>query len=230
MMLPISVVATFIAAILAGCVAGGRGGVAAAFSTFATCRRTHNLASMQLSTSDTTAGGGGGKRTTSEELIPREILFGNPENTSPLLSPDGSHLAYLAPSPDGVMNIFIRSLLDVDKTTTTTTDEVRKDRMITNEPKRAIRSLAWAYDSSTILYMQDNDGDENFHLFAVYNATATTPTSDNDDDSNNSIPQARDLTPGKNVKAQNIFTNYRYPNEIMVGTNQRNSKCFDMYR
>ena len=126
------------------------------------------------------------------------------------------------------MNIFIRSLLDVDKTTTTTTDEVRKDRMITNEPKRAIRSLAWAYDSSTILYMQDNDGDENFHLFAVYNAT-TTPTSDNDD-GNNSIPQARDLTPGKNVKAQNIFTNYRYPNEIMVGTNQRNSKCFDMYR
>ena len=72
--------------------------------------------------------------------------------------------------------------------------------MITNEPKRAIRSLAWAYDSSTILYMQDNDGDENFHLFAVYNAT-TTPTSD----SSNSIPQARDLTPGKNVKAQNIF-------------------------
>ena len=151
-----------------------------------------------------------------------DALFGNPENTSPLLSPDGSHLAYLAPSPDGVMNIFIRSLLDDN-------DKVKKDRMITNEPKRAIRSLAWAYDSSTILYMQDNDGDENFHLFAVYNAT-TTPTSDNDDDSNNSIPQARDLTPGKNVKAQNIFTNYRYPNEIMVGTNQRNSKCFDMYR
>ena len=222
MMLPTSVVAPFIAAILAGCTAGG-GGVTA-FSTVATTsRRTQNLAlaPMQLSTTDTTAGG---KRTTSEELIPREILFGNPENTSPLLSPDGSHLAYLAPSPDGVMNIFVRSLVAVDKTTTT--DEIKKDRMITNEPKRAIRSLAWAYDSSTILYMQDNDGDENFHLFAVYNAT--TPTSD--DDSNISIPQARDLTPGKNVKAQNIFTNYRYPNEIMVGTNQRNSKCFDMYR
>lgn len=77
--------------------------------------------------------------------------------------------------------------------------------MITNEPKRAIRSLAWAYDSSTILYMQDNDGDENFHLFAVYNATTPTTSDDDDDDSNNSIPQARDLTPGKNVKAQNIF-------------------------
>ena len=84
------------------------------------------------------------KRTTSEELIPREVLFGNPENTSPLLSPDGKYLAYLSPSPDGVMNIFIRdlSLPNADKTT---------DRMITNEPKRAIRSLSWAYDSQTIL-------------------------------------------------------------------------------
>ena len=101
------------------------------------------------------------QRTTSEELIPREILFGNPENISPLLSPNGKYLAYLAPSDEfDVMNIFIRdlSLPNPDKS---------QDRMITNEPKRAIRSVAWAYDNETIFYMNDNDGDENFHLFAV---------------------------------------------------------------
>jgi dipeptidyl aminopeptidase/acylaminoacyl peptidase len=155
------------------------------------------------------------KRTTSEELIPREILFGNPENTSPILSPDGKNLAYLAPSPNGVMNIFIRNLLangEGDKS---------KDRMITNEPKRAIRSVAWAYDSETILFMNDFDGDENFHLFAV-DALG--------DDDDGTIPTPRDLTPGKDVKAQNIITNYRYPNEILVGTNQRDPKTFDMYR
>jgi len=97
-------------------------------------------------------------------------------------------------------------------------------RMITNSPKRAIRSLAWAYDSSTIFYMQDDDGDENFHLFAVDNATTSTSEDDG------IIPKARDLTPGKDVKAQNIFTNYRYPDQILVGTNQRNPKVFDMYR
>ena len=154
------------------------------------------------------------KRTTSEELIPREILFGNPENTSPLLSPDGNHLAYLAPSPDGVMNIFIKSNFSSDG------NNFVAGRMITNSPKRAIRSLAWAYDSSTIFSLQDNDGDENFHLFAVDNATSEEDC----------IPTARDLTPGKDVKAQNIFTNYRYPDQILVGTNQRNSKVFDMYR
>ena len=33
------------------------------------------------------------------DLIPREVLFGNPERTSPKLSPDGKMLAYLAPRP-----------------------------------------------------------------------------------------------------------------------------------
>jgi len=193
-------------------------GVTSAFLSTSFGRRAppRLLASSSLS-SATNA-----KRTTSDELIPREILFGNPENTSPLLSPDGNHLAYLAPSPDGVMNVFIRSNFSSSDSA-----DKRADRMITNEPKRAIRSLAWAYDSSTIFYMQDNDGDENFHLFAVDNATDSLSSGNKNGEF---IPQARDLTPGKNVKAQNIFSNYRYPDEILVGTNQRNPKVFDMYR
>ena len=38
-------------------------------------------------------------------LIPREVLFGNPEKVAPRLSPDGERLAYLAPK-DGVMNVW----------------------------------------------------------------------------------------------------------------------------
>src|SRR5262245_18743622 len=30
-------------------------------------------------------------------LIPRDVLFGNPERTSPRLSPDGTRLAWIAP-------------------------------------------------------------------------------------------------------------------------------------
>jgi hypothetical protein len=165
------------------------------------------------------------ERTTSEELIPLKILFGNPENTSPLLSPDGKYLAYLAPSPSEVMNVYIHDFAntafnDINSTNSTGWDKSR-DRLITNEPKRGIRSVAWAHDNTTILYMQDCDGDENFHLFAV----DITQSS-----GENGIPLARDLTPGSNVKAQNIITNYRYPNEILVGTNERNPQIFDMYR
>ena len=31
------------------------------------------------------------------DLIPRSVLFGNPERTSPQISPDGSTLAWIAP-------------------------------------------------------------------------------------------------------------------------------------
>lgn len=31
-------------------------------------------------------------------LIPRQVLFGNPVKASPLVSPDGKQLAYLAPT------------------------------------------------------------------------------------------------------------------------------------
>jgi hypothetical protein len=163
------------------------------------------------------------ERTTSEEIIPLKTLFGNPENTSPLLSPDGKYLAYLAPSDAGVLNIYVRDLdgVAIDSNDGESSWDKSRDRLITNEPKRGIRSVAWAYDNTTILFMQDVDGNEDFHLYAV---DITQPSGED------GTPPARDLTPGENVKAQNIITNYRYPNEILVGTNERNSKVFDMYR
>ena len=39
-------------------------------------------------------------------LIPRKVLFGNPEKVAPRLSPDGERLAYLAPK-DGVLNVWV---------------------------------------------------------------------------------------------------------------------------
>ena len=39
-------------------------------------------------------------------LIPRKVLFGNPDRANPALSPDGTGLAYLAPL-DGVLNVWV---------------------------------------------------------------------------------------------------------------------------
>src|SRR5262245_30754393 len=39
-------------------------------------------------------------------LIPRDVLFGNPDKTSPQISPDGKFLSYLAPV-DGVLNVWV---------------------------------------------------------------------------------------------------------------------------
>ncbi len=43
---------------------------------------------------------------TTVPLIPREVLFGNPDRASAQISPDGAHLAWLAPR-DGVLNVWV---------------------------------------------------------------------------------------------------------------------------
>jgi dipeptidyl aminopeptidase/acylaminoacyl peptidase len=151
------------------------------------------------------------------DIIPRSVLFGNPTFSSPNLSPDGKFLAYLAPSLDhDILNVFVRDIDGIVESTNMTAKDMSCDRQITNDTFRGIRRYFWAQDSETILYLQDNQGDENFHLWAIA-ITDETPT-------------ARDLTPGHGVKASSVFTNKRYPNEILVATNARNSSLFDIYR
>ena len=48
-------------------------------------------------------------KTSQKPLIPRDVLFGNPERISVQLSPDGTKLAYLAPH-DGVLNIWVKPI------------------------------------------------------------------------------------------------------------------------
>ena len=142
--------------------------------------------------------------TTSEQIVPREILFGNPEYASPIISPDGKRLAFLRPDADGILNVWCRSLGADD------------DRVITTDKYRGIRQVFWAEDSSTLLYMQDDAGDENFHLFAIDSAAPGAV--------------ARDLTPFKGAKAQNVVTNKRFPDQLLVAINNRDPAKFDMYR
>ena len=40
------------------------------------------------------------------DLIPREVLFGNPERVNPQISPDATRLAWIAPR-DGVLNVWV---------------------------------------------------------------------------------------------------------------------------
>lgn len=142
-------------------------------------------------------------------LIPRDILFGNPERTRPQLSPDGKHLAYIAPDTDNVLQVWIQPIAQ-----TAETAEAAESRQITADKKRGIRSYFWTYDGEHLIYMQDADGDENFHCYSV-------------DIHSNLV---RDLTPFQGVKAQPIDLDPDFPDQILVGLNLKNPQNFDVYR
>src|SRR5207248_465286 len=43
-------------------------------------------------------------------LIPREVLFGNPERVSPQISPDGRRLAWIAPNTNNVLQVWVKTI------------------------------------------------------------------------------------------------------------------------
>jgi len=135
-------------------------------------------------------------------LIERSLLFGNPERAMPLLSPDGTRIAYAAPDDKDVLQVWVRTVGKEDA------------KAITADKKRGIRIYLWAEDARTVLYLQDNDGDENFHVFGADVETGNV----------------RDYTPFQGVRARVVDVNPDFPDAVLVSTNQRRRDLFDAYR
>ncbi len=140
------------------------------------------------------------------ELIPRRVLFGNPERTSPRISPDASTLAWIAPH-EGVLNVWTAPMGagGVDWAAA---------RVVTGDSDRGIRMFAWAHDGRHLLYLQDTGGDENWRLHDVDLQTM----------------QRRDLTPFDGVQAQIVAMEKKYPADVLVAMNRDNPQLHDVYR
>lgn len=136
------------------------------------------------------------------DLIPRALLFGNPEKTSPLISPDGSKVAYLAPDEKGVLNVWIRDLVLGGKGV-----------KITSDDNRGIRRFFWQQDGQHIDFMQDINGNENWQIFQTNILTK----------------QTKALTPYPDVQVKIVDFDYKFPDEILIGMNKRDPTLSDVY-
>ena len=135
-------------------------------------------------------------------LIPRKVLFDNPDKASGRISPDGAHISYLAPV-DGVLNVWVAPVDDLESAKPVTFDKVR-----------GIRMYAWAYTNQHILYMQDKGGDENWRIYS----------------SDLESGKIYDLTPFEGVQAQILEITPEAPAEILVGINNRDPQLHDIYK
>lgn len=133
-------------------------------------------------------------------LVPMEDFFRNADRTGFQLSPDGRFLSFLAPYQNR-MNIHVQEI---------GSDNVRR---ITNATARDIPGYAWANESQ-LVYVQDQGGNENFHLFITDIHEGET----------------RNLTPFEGVRASIIDGLIDIPHEMIISINRRDPRFFDPHR
>jgi dipeptidyl aminopeptidase/acylaminoacyl peptidase len=132
--------------------------------------------------------------------IPLEDFFKNPEKSSYQISPDGSFYSFMAPYKNR-MNIFIQKIGDSNAT------------QLTFEEARDIAGYFWP-NNEQIVFLKDEAGDENFHLFGV-NIDGSNPIG---------------FTDFEGVRAQIIDDLPDQKDFVVIGLNKRNKQVFDPYR
>ena len=134
-------------------------------------------------------------------MISRADLFGDPVRAGAELSPRGDKIAFLAPR-DGVQNVWVMSV-----------DNPNQAQPVTADASRGVRYYAWTQDGGSILYIQDDQGDENWRLYVVDAATG----------------QNRALTPA-GARALVLGISPTDPGGVVVALNERDPAWSDVYR
>lgn len=133
-------------------------------------------------------------------LIDREHFFADPDKNMVKLSPDGKTISYLAPV-NGILNLWVAPLSNPTQGQSLT------------QSQDPIHDYHWSAKGDWLLYLQDNQGDENWQLKGVELATLRNQT----------------FTP-RGVQARITQITQKYPHEIAILLNERNPACHDLFR
>ncbi len=123
-----------------------------------------------------------------------EILHLLPDYAQPKYSSNEQMLAYLAPDKRGAYNLYV-------------------DGECLTQERRSISQFRWEPDNAHILYLYDENGDENFHLYRV-DLTGRT----------------EDLTPFENVHVELIALDKSLASQALITMNLRDPRYNDYYR
>jgi dipeptidyl aminopeptidase/acylaminoacyl peptidase len=143
-------------------------------------------------------------------IIDRELFFGNPEIATGTISPDGNYIAFRKPW-NGTMNVWVKKA----------EEPFDRAKRVTADARRPIQAFFWSRDSRFILFVQDQAGDENYNVYAV--SPTDTPAAGKD------VPNARNLTEAKGVRAAIYDVPRHNPDLIYVGLNDRDAAWHDLY-
>lgn len=128
---------------------------------------------------------------THSDLIPLELLLGDPVYAAPKLSPDGKQIAYLAPVNE-LMQIFVSSV------------DGSEARQLTSYTDRGVYAALWMPNAQTLVAVRDTNGDENLQLISINSATGET----------------RPLIALAGVAAQPILASHNHPDLLAFAMNR----------
>ncbi len=134
-------------------------------------------------------------------LVPLRDFFRNPVGAAYQVSPGGEYLSWLAPW-ENRLNVFVQPI-----------DGSKEPVRLTQATKRDIAGYFWAAKDQ-IVYLQDDGGDENFHLYAV-----------GVDGSGQ-----RDLTPFPGVRVGVVDDLRNDEDHLLIEMNKRDARVFDVFR
>ncbi|MCB1109530.1 MAG: hypothetical protein KDK64_00980 [Chlamydiia bacterium] len=116
------------------------------------------------------------------------------EHAQPKYSNNEKHFAYLAPDARGAYNLHV-------------------DGKCLTHARRAISQFFWEPDDEHLLYLYDEEGSENAHLFRV-----------------NLDGVSEDLTPYSDVHVEFVTMSESKPNQALIRMNLRDSRYLDCYQ
>lgn len=136
-------------------------------------------------------------------LITVEEFFASPVRAAARISPDGSRIAFLAPSNDR-LNVWVEDL-----------DGDAPARPVTADATRSVQMFHWTTDPRWLIYLQDNGGDERWHLMRA--------------DLDDQDAPAVDLTPFDGATTFLMDLPIARPGIAIISTNARKVDEFDVF-
>src|SRR5215472_2896986 len=144
-----------------------------------------------------------GSREQSAALLPRRLIFGDPERSIVRISPDGTRIAFRAPLDD-VLNLWVGPI-----------DRIGDARPVTAVSDRNLGPwIVWMRDNRHIVFFREAAGDENWRAWRVDLATG----------------DVRPLTPGPGVTCYVQQHSRHFPSELLIAHSARDKRYFDIYR
>jgi len=136
-------------------------------------------------------------------LLPRRLIFGDPERSIVRVSPDGTRIAFRAPV-DGILNLWVAPIHRLH--------EARPVTAVTDRNLGA--ALVWVRDNRHVVFFREAAGDENWRAWRVDLETG----------------DVRPLTPGPGVTCYIQQHSHHFPSELLIAHNARDKRYFDVYR